>query len=43
VETFTNEKLPWAGTAAKHSFETFPDMAGYQPLVEAYAREGARP
>jgi hypothetical protein len=43
VETFTSEMLPWATTPAKHSFETFPDLAGFQPLIEAYAREGARP
>jgi hypothetical protein len=43
VEVHTAEKLPWATTPAKHSFATQPDMQGYQPLVEAFAREGARP
>ena len=43
VETFTSEMLPWATTPARHSFETFPDLAGFQPLIEAYAKEGARP
>jgi hypothetical protein len=43
VETFTSEMLPWAKTPARHSFGTFPDLAAYQPLIEAYAREGARP
>jgi hypothetical protein len=43
VEVNTSEKLPWAATPAKHSFPTQPDLDGYQPLVEAFAREGARP
>jgi hypothetical protein len=43
VETFTSEMLPWARTPARHSFETFPELSAYQPLVEAYAKEGARP
>jgi hypothetical protein len=43
VEVNTAEKLPFAATAARHSFATQPDLEGYQPLVEAFAREGARP
>jgi len=43
VETFTGEKLPWAKTPARHSFETIPDMPEFGPLIEAYAKEGARP
>jgi hypothetical protein len=43
VEVFTSEKLPWATTPAVHSFATQPDLEGYAPLVEAFAREGARP
>jgi hypothetical protein len=44
VETYTSEKLPWAATPATHSFETFWDEAREtQPLLEAYAQEGARP
>jgi hypothetical protein len=43
VEVRTAEKLPWATTPAKHSFATQPDLEGYQPLIEAFAREGARP
>ena len=30
VETFTAEGFAWARTAAPHSFETMPDMAGWQ-------------
>ncbi len=43
VEVYTAEKLPWAATAAPHSFPTQPDLEGYQPLINAFAREGARP
>jgi hypothetical protein len=43
VEVFTREKLPWVTTPAKHHFEGFPKLEDYPPLVEAYAREGARP
>ena len=43
VEVFTSEKLPWATTSAVHSFATQPDLKGYAPLVEAFAREGPRP
>ncbi len=43
VEVNTAEKLPWATTPARHSFATQPDLDGYAPLVEAFAREGARP
>jgi len=43
VEVFTSEKLPWATTSAVHSFATQPDLDGYAPLIEAFAREGARP
>jgi hypothetical protein len=43
VEVNTAEKLPWATTSARHSFATQPDRDGYMALVEAFAREGARP
>ena len=43
VEVFTSEKLPWASTGAVHSFATQPDLDGYGPLLEAFARDGARP
>lgn len=43
VETFTREKLSWAKTLARHSFETFPEMGEWEPLTKAYAAEGARP
>ncbi len=43
IEVYTAEKLPWAETSAPHSFETQPDLEGYAPLIEAFARDGARP
>lgn len=43
VETFASERLPWAVTPARHSFDGIPGMAEFPPLIEAYGREGARP
>ena len=43
VETWTSEKLPWAETPAKHSFAKVPDLPEFEPLIRAYAQEGARP
>lgn len=43
IETFAGERMPWVATPAKHSFETIPELPDFQPLIEAYAREGARP
>jgi hypothetical protein len=43
IESFTSEKLPGAQTGAKISFEQFPGPADYAPLMEAFARDGARP
>ncbi|HYI47021.1 MAG TPA: GFA family protein [Allosphingosinicella sp.] len=43
IETFTSEKLPWATTPAKYSFETLPDLDGFQPLIAQYVVDGARP
>lgn len=43
VETFTAEKLPWATTPAAHSFETFPELDAYEPLIAEYEEKGARP
>lgn len=38
IETCVSEKLPWAATSAVHSFEQFPDMAGFPKLIEAYLK-----
>jgi hypothetical protein len=43
IETCTNEKIPWATTPAKHSFETFPPMTDYAALVAEYAQQAAKP
>lgn len=43
VETWTSEKLPWAQTPAPHGFATQPEPAAFEPLVRAFATEGARP
>jgi hypothetical protein len=43
VELWTSEKLPWAATGARHSFATVPGMEEFEPLMKAYAAQGARP
>ena len=43
VETYTSEKLPWAATAAAHSYPTFPAMEDFAALVAEFAGRGARP
>lgn len=43
AEFFTGEKLPWAETGARHSFEAVPEMAAFEPLMSDYAAAGARP
>jgi hypothetical protein len=37
IETFTSEKLAWASTSARHSFEHYPAPELYQPLMAEYA------
>jgi hypothetical protein len=37
IESFVSEKLPWAATPARYSFEKFPAPHEYGKLVEAYA------
>lgn len=43
VDTSVAEKLPGTVSGAKVSFEGFPPADQYESLVEAFAREGARP
>jgi hypothetical protein len=43
VETWTNEKLPWASTGAARSYATQPDFAEYESLIREYHAQGARP
>jgi len=43
VETSTAEALPWARTSATHSFANIPPAEVFGPIVEEFARVGARP
>jgi hypothetical protein len=43
AEFWTREKLPWATTPSKHSFETIPEMSVFEDLTKGFAAEGARP
>lgn len=36
IETCTGEKLPWATTAARHGFATYPAMDEYEGLIAGY-------
>ena len=36
IETFTSEKLTFAETGARHSYETFPPMEAYEGLVAEF-------
>lgn len=37
IETFTDEKLAWATTGAKHSFSKFPPQEKYPELLQEFA------
>jgi hypothetical protein len=41
IETFTSEKLPFAATAAVHSYETFPPMEDFEGLMQEFAGQTA--
>lgn len=38
IETYIDEKLPWASTGAKHSFDKFPRQERYPELLMEYAQ-----
>jgi len=38
VQSFTSEALPWALVDAPHSYEQFPSMGDYQPLLAEFAK-----
>jgi hypothetical protein len=42
IETWTDEKLPWATTPAVHSFATVPALDAYEALIAEYAARGPR-
>jgi hypothetical protein len=39
VESYTREKLPWAETGARHSFEKFPEPEEYGRLLAEFAQQ----
>jgi hypothetical protein len=41
IEVYTSEGLPYAVTAAAHSFEQFPPMDQLQPLLASFASAAA--
>lgn len=41
IETYTSEKLAWATTPAEHSYEKFPAMEDFEPLLSSYAQRTA--
>jgi hypothetical protein len=43
IETFTDEKLPWSSTSARHNFPKLPEMSEFEPLMQGFALEAARP
>jgi hypothetical protein len=43
IETYTDEKLPWATTSAVHSFAKLPEMSAFEGLIREFAAKGARP
>lgn len=43
VETATSEGFAWAKTGARHSFPNLPGPEAFGPIVEEFARLGARP
>ncbi|KQV44394.1 MULTISPECIES: GFA family protein [unclassified Rhizobium] len=40
IETFTSEKLAFAETGARHSYETFPPMEAYEGLIAEFQAQG---
>jgi hypothetical protein len=40
VETWTDEKLPWAHTPAKHSFPRFPPQEAWGPMMAEFQATG---
>jgi hypothetical protein len=42
AETYTSEKLPWATTAARHSYSKFPPMEAYEGLMAEFAAHIAK-
>lgn len=43
AETMAASRLPGAVTGARHSFDAYPPMDQFGPLMAEFARDGARP
>lgn len=43
VETYTEEKMAWATTPARHSFARLPALDHYEELMRDYAARGRKP
>lgn len=43
IESYVGEKLPGVVSGAKHAYPQFPPPEDYPKLIEAFARDGARP
>jgi hypothetical protein len=41
IETYTDEKLPWATTPAVHSFSRFPSQKDFPHLLAEFAKHRA--
>jgi hypothetical protein len=41
IETYTDEKLPWATTLAVHSFSKFPSPENFPALLSEFASKGS--
>ena len=41
IEVYTGEAMPYALTGAEHSFEQFPPMEQFRPLLAAFAERQA--
>lgn len=39
IETYTDEKLPWAATPAVHSFKKFPSPENFPALLSEFAKQ----
>jgi hypothetical protein len=42
IETYASEKIPWARTPARHSYETFPPMEALEDLIAEFAAHIAK-
>ena len=40
VETWTDEKLPWVKTPARHSFAGFPPEGAWGPMIKEFQESG---